>query len=200
VTQSLLSAHSKVGRMEMRDAELLRRARRDPDAFCVFYDRHAARLQSWLTRETGDSQVAVDLTAEAFAQALRSLGRFRGDGADSGAAWLYAIARHLLYRFRQHARVETRSRRRLGMATSYQLEEGFADVDEHLSEAHLRQAALTLLGELPIDQQRAVQLRVIDGLSYKAVARELGCTEQAARLRVSRALRRMKTQLEGGVT
>ena len=91
------------------DSELLKAARRDPDAFCAFYDRHATRLHAWLLRETSDFEVATDLTAETFAQALRSLRRFRGDSPESGRAWLYAIARHLLARYRETARASARS-------------------------------------------------------------------------------------------
>jgi DNA-directed RNA polymerase specialized sigma24 family protein len=52
------------------DEELLRQARRDADAFRVFYDRHAPRLLAWLRAETRDAWLAAELTAETFAQAL----------------------------------------------------------------------------------------------------------------------------------
>jgi RNA polymerase sigma factor (sigma-70 family) len=176
----------------LTDTELLFRARRDPDAFCAFYDRHARQLHGWLCRETGDVDAATDLTAETFAQALQSLWRFRGEGEDAGAAWLYGIARRLLWRFRQRGYLETRARRRLGMSTDGYQDESLQEVDERLSAGPLAAAARRLLEDLPAEQQRAVQLRVIDGLPYPSVARELGCSEQAARLRVSRAMRRLR--------
>jgi DNA-directed RNA polymerase specialized sigma24 family protein len=97
------------------DAELLKAARRDPEAFCAFYEQHAVRLRAWLRRECGSTEIATDLTAETFAQALVSLGRFRGTEDAQAAAWLYGIARNLLAQYRRRQRVETAARRRLDL-------------------------------------------------------------------------------------
>ena len=50
---------------------------------------------------------------------------------------------------------------------------------------------------LPSPQRRALELRVVQQLSYDEVAGKLGCTENAARLRVSRALRTLTLTLGG---
>ena len=179
----------------LTDADLLRAARRDPDAFCTFYDRHAARLHAWLLRETANLEVATDLTAETFAQALRSLRRFRGERPESGRAWLYAIARHLLARYRETARLEATARRRLGMPHQHD-ETGEADgrADGDAS----RRRLLTAVAELPSSQRRALGLRVVRELPYAEVAKRLGCSPAAARIRVSRALQALNKRLEGG--
>ena len=46
------------------------------------------------------------------------------------------------------------------------------------------------LAQLPEHERRALELRVIDELPYREVARTLAIRPAAARLRVSRALRR----------
>ena len=178
------------------DEELLNLARRgDPDAFCTFYDRHARALYSWLRRETGNAEAAADLTAETFAQGLRSLRRFRGEAPGSGRAWLYAIARHLLARCRDAGRRETEARRKLGIpiessydAVDYVGRLGGADSDACLT---------TALEALPDEQRAAVRLRVIEELGYDEIAARLGCTSGAARTRVSRGLRTLYAQLQG---
>jgi hypothetical protein len=48
----------------LSDERALRRIRRDPEAICVLYDRHAARLVAELNRRTGDREVAVELMQE----------------------------------------------------------------------------------------------------------------------------------------
>ena len=63
---------------------------------------------------------------------------------------------------------------------------------EHVGR-EVRQAFDTLRS----DQREAVRLRVIEGRSYGDVARALGCSEQTARARVSRGLRRLAAQLDG---
>ena len=179
------------------DEELLGLARRgDPDAFCVFYDRHARALLSWLCREEGNTEVAADLTAETFAQGLRSLRRFRGEVPGSGRAWLYAIARHLLARHRDAGRRETEARRKLGIpikSSSYDASDWAGGLDGAASEACIK----TALEELPDEQRDAVRLRVIEELGYDEIAARLGCSSGAARTRVSRGLRTLHAQLQG---
>jgi RNA polymerase sigma factor (sigma-70 family) len=179
------------------DADLLRAARQDPDAFCEFYDRHAYQLHAWLVRETSNLQVATDLTAEAFAQALRSLRRFRGERPASGRAWLYAIASHLLRHYRETARLEANARRRLGMPLHHDETD---DVDSRVDSAASRRRLVGAVSELPLAQRRALGLRVVRELPYTEVAKRLGCSPAAARIRVSRALRALNKRLEGGAS
>ena len=178
------------------DEELLNLARRgDPDAFCTFYDRHARALLSWLCREVGNTEVAADLTAETFAQGLRSLRRFRGEAPGSGRAWLYAIARHLLARHRDAGRRETEARRKLGISieSSYDAVDWVGEFDSAASKACIK----TALEGLSDEQRAAVRLRVIEELGYDEIAARLGCTSGAARTRVSRGLRTLHAQLQG---
>ena len=50
---------------------------------------------------------------------------------------------------------------------------------------------------LPSEQRKALELRVVQQLEYEEVAGALGCTQNAARLRVSRALRALGLKLRG---
>jgi DNA-directed RNA polymerase specialized sigma24 family protein len=74
------------------DSELLRRARMDVNALGAFYRRHARAVYRSLLGDCGDPDVALDLTAETFARALQSPGRFRGLRVTSGRAWIFARA------------------------------------------------------------------------------------------------------------
>jgi DNA-directed RNA polymerase specialized sigma24 family protein len=58
------------------DAELLSRTREDPQAFGAFYDRFEADVLAFFWRATRRGDLAADLTAETFAQALASAGGF----------------------------------------------------------------------------------------------------------------------------
>ena len=50
---------------------------------------------------------------------------------------------------------------------------------------------MVALGQLPEHERDALELRVVDELSYDQVAERLAIRPAAARLRVSRALRRL---------
>ena len=100
------------------DTALLRRARHDAEAFGQFYERHARRIYACLARETGNADLAADLTAETFAEALRAVHRFRGVHAASGAAWISAIALNVLRHYQRSDRARTSARRRLGIRSA----------------------------------------------------------------------------------
>ena len=146
----------------------------------------------------GNRVVATDLTAETFAQALLSLERFRGRGSDSGAAWLFGIARRVLLRSLRDQRREMGARRRL------QIPVDAGGWDETQSDARLDGDALSralaeALASLSEGQAAAVRLRVVDQLGYAEVARGLGCSSVAARIRVSRGLQALLERLEGTI-
>jgi RNA polymerase sigma-70 factor (ECF subfamily) len=103
----------EMDRHEPSDTALVRAARANPDAFCALYDRNVKPLLAWLLSQTGDVEVAMDLVAETFAIALRSLTSFRGERPASGRAWLYGIALRLLLRHRETALLERKTRARL---------------------------------------------------------------------------------------
>src|SRR6476619_6967595 len=96
------------------DAQLIREARKDPDAFAALYLRHRAALYRWLHKRASEP-VAAELTAETFAQAALGLRRFRDEAGGSAAPWLFGIAKNLLRRYYETKRIETRARTRLGM-------------------------------------------------------------------------------------
>jgi len=58
---------------------------------------------------------------------------------------------------------------------------------------------LAALAGLQQSDREALELRVVEDRPYSEVASRLGCTQQAARLRVSRALRRIQVGLKGDI-
>jgi RNA polymerase sigma-70 factor (ECF subfamily) len=173
--------------MRPTDAELLRA--RDARAFGELYARHARAVYDWFAQQV--AWAAADLTAETFARAWLSRRRFRDDRDGSALPWLLGIGRNVLRESARQDRVETAARERLGLPL--QLEDEFADVDERLSP---RPSLRVALEALPPHERRALELRVVDELSYDDVARSLRIRPAAARLRVSRALRRLASVKE----
>ena len=83
-------------------------------------------------------------------------------------------------------------RTRLGLPTDIVNEVGYELVEERLS---LPEGALRVIAELPDADRQVLDLRVVEGCPYKVIAARLNCTQVAARLRVSRALRRLNIAL-----
>ena len=96
------------------DEQIVAGLARAPEAFAVFYRRHAAGLLRELTARTSDARLAGDVCAETFAAALEHARAF--DPARGPAArWLHAIAERELAHADRTGAARDRARRRLGL-------------------------------------------------------------------------------------
>lgn len=166
------------------DAELLAAA--DADAFALLYDRHVTRVFAWARARVGD--YAADLTAEVFARAWLCRGSFRDQADGSAFPWLCGIAGNVLRDSLRRRRVEDRARRRLGLPAPLAPDPEYEAIEQRLS---LPEAAVRAIAELPPADRELLDLRVVQERPYWDIAARLRCTPQAARLRVSRTLRRL---------
>ena len=173
-----------------------------PGEFCAWIEGgESRRAGDWLVRSFADEVVglctamvrdraaAEDLTQEVFARAFANLAGFRGDA--SMRSWLLTITRN---RCIDHLRAAKRDLWRAG-------EESDA-VDEQPAETPLPsdlllrrgdvEGALTSLSE---GERALIVLRFKNGLGYAELADAFGIREGTARMRVSRALAKMRAAL-----
>jgi RNA polymerase sigma factor (sigma-70 family) len=168
----------------------------DSEAFSRLYAAQAPRLIAFFARRTYDAQLAVDLTAETFAQAYSGRKRFRGKSDVEAAAWLFGIARRQLARYWRRGHAEQRAVRRLGMQVPHLDDEEASRIIELSGMADLRAVLADELARLPEPTRAAIQLRVVEEREYHEVAELLGTTEIAARARVSRGLTALASALD----
>jgi RNA polymerase sigma factor (sigma-70 family) len=157
-------------------------------AFLALYDSHAESLVRYFARRTLDPEAAFDLTAETFAEAFASRAGFdprRGDAP----AWLFGIARHQIGSYLRRLTVEHRARTRLGLPDRGLSKDDYERIEAMIDFAAVGRQVRSALHTLPSDQREAVVYRVIDELSYEQIADRIGCSQDAARARVSRGLR-----------
>jgi RNA polymerase sigma-70 factor (ECF subfamily) len=168
-------------------------ARRDRDAFGVFYDRHLPDVVGYLMRETHDPELSADLAGEVFASVLLAARRYRAEHA-TAVPWVVGVARNVLGTSRRRTRVEDRARHRLGL-TPIALDEADLERVRRLADSeHSR--VVQLLEQLPTDERSAVQARIVEERSYTEIAVALSCSEMVARKRVSRGLARLRERLQ----
>lgn len=178
------------------DESLLEASEHDRSVFASFYGRYASRILGYFVNRTLDPHSAADLTAETFAQAFASRSRFRNRGPGSAAAWLYKIASRQYARFTRKGLTEDRARERVGLPIRELSTADYERIEELIDFERVGRAVRDALTQLSAEQREAVSLRVIDGRSYPELAKEMECTEETARARVSRGLRRLAAVLE----
>lgn len=162
----------------------------------ALYERHTDGVLRFFARRVADTQVALDLWAETFAQAVAGARRFRGRNADDEAAWLFAIARNQLAGYLRRGYAEQRTVRKLGIERPPVDDALLAEVERRSGLEGLRSELAIALATLSEDNRRAVALRVVEELPYPQVASLLGISEVAARARVSRGLQALSRVLD----
>jgi RNA polymerase sigma-70 factor (ECF subfamily) len=171
------------------DRSLALRARTDPAAFGLLYDRYVDSVYRFCLRRLGEREEAEDATARVFAKALAAMPRYR-DNAPSFRAWLFAIARNAVVD-------EVRSRRPdLQLDAAVDLPDSSASPEAIVLATESERDTAALLGRLPPEQRHVVELRLA-GLSLAETAHALGKTPIAAKVTQHRAYRRLRVLLEG---
>lgn len=178
---------------QQADAELVAAAADDADAFGVFYERHQLAVLSYFTHRTRSAPVAEELTAETFATAFLTSSRYE-PGRGAATAWLFGIAKNVLLVSYRRRRVETASRRELGVRVEELSDGVWEEVQRRLGDSLLELEPQLL--ELSDREQEAVHARVVEGREYAEIAADGDTTEAAVRQRVSRALRKLASQFE----
>lgn len=161
-------------------------------AFAVFFARHERGVLAYFARRVRGAEVAADLMAETFTEALASRERFEARGEYAATGWLYGIARHVLSRSVRRGRVEDDARRRLGVARPVLDDERLLAIDELVGPAGL----VAALEALPADQAEAVRAHVLEEDDYAQIAARLSCSEAVVRKRVSRGLARLRRSIQ----
>jgi RNA polymerase sigma factor (sigma-70 family) len=179
------------------DTELLRQylEGHTESAFSELVHRHLNLVYSAGLRETGgDTALAEDLSQAVFTELARKAPRLLDH--PSLAGWLYTAVRHTAANLR---RSEQHRRKR---------EEEAQIMNELLSEdspaeswEQLRPVIDSALHGLKESDRTAIVLRFLENRSLRDVGAEIGLTENAARMRVDRALERLRGELaRRGVT
>lgn len=164
--------------------------------FTSLYDATAERVLVYLAKRCVDPEVAVDLMAETFAQAFAGRHRYRGTSDAEAEAWVFGIARRKLADYFRRGRAEQTAVKRIGIDVPALGADEQARIEELADFQRIRDAVAVHFERLSAGQQEALRLRVIEERSYADVAARLRVSEDTARARVSRALRRLGASLD----
>jgi RNA polymerase sigma factor (sigma-70 family) len=182
--------------MNLPDHELLRRfaAERSEPAFTELVERHVGLVYSAALRQVGgDTGAAEDVAQAVFADLARKAAHLTGHTSLTG--WLYTSTRYLAANAR---REEHRRRQREQEA---HMMDRLHRTDDAPDWEELRPVLDEAMHELGDSDREAVLLRFFQQRPLAEVGERLGIGENAARMRVDRALDRLRGRLaRRGVT
>jgi RNA polymerase sigma-70 factor (ECF subfamily) len=186
---------------ERSEEELVARARRnEPGAMQALYQLHAAAVYRRLTHLLGADPEREDLMQEVFVDLFRQLDRYRG-----GASLRTYLLRIVSHKACDHLR----QRRRRGSAEVPRFPPGDEVDDNQLCSGapspedrlvHAQELALVdeALEKLTPKKRIAFVLRVVDNLSLKEIAEQVGATVFTVAQRLRHADRELHRHLAHG--
>lgn len=171
----------------MNDHELLREyvGRRSQDAFRQLVGRHLPMVCAAARRTVRDAHLAEEVAQNVFTTLAQKADSLHPPLVIGG--WLYHTTRHLA----MHA-VRTEQRRREREQTALTMQTLDLAADDPRIPDHLEPA----LAGLAAADRDALVLRYLENRSLREVGAELGLSEDAARMRVNRALERLRAGFE----
>jgi RNA polymerase sigma factor (sigma-70 family) len=181
--------------MEPTDQELLAAtAAGDGEAFAMFWRRHTRTVMAFGIHRCASSEDVADLVADTFLAAFRAAGRYRAQTA-TAAPWLLGIATRLASN--QHRTLARWRRVHRWVAgepprfTGEEYEAVEAAIDAARQAAHVQAA----LRAMPVRDREVLELVAYGQLSPSEAGLALGISPNAARLRLTRARKRLRERL-----
>lgn len=156
------------------DAALVARAQQgETVAFEVLVVKYQRRVAAAVRRFVHEDRITEELTQEVFLSAFVALPRFRPDG--NFAAWLFTIARNAAKSYLRAAQNQLDDRpHQAAEEAGDDARFGAAPSPEEEAMAHqLFERIDAEVAALPEVQRRALLMREVEGLDYKAIAAAL---------------------------
>ncbi|HEY68530.1 MAG: RNA polymerase subunit sigma-24 [Chloroflexi bacterium] len=175
---------------EESDAELIARAKEDPEAFGLLYERYVGSIYNYIYYRTGNHHDAEDLTARTFYRALKHISRYVDRGAPF-SAWLYRIAHNVVANWhRDTKRRQIISLDELVMG-ALKREDPATLTEEYEEQDMLLQA----VRRLPPERQQLLILKFVEQMSNAEIAQVMGRTEGAIKSLYHRTLVALREDL-----
>jgi RNA polymerase sigma-70 factor (ECF subfamily) len=170
------------------DADCVLFRQGDVDAFELLFRIHQRAVYGWILRIVRNPTAAEELMVETFWRIYRARARF--DAARDFAPWARRIATRVALDWLRAQRPETE----LNDEVLASLPAG-AVADPGVA-AEIRHKTAKAFTRLPPKLRAAAVLAVVEEQSHKEVAEALGISVAAVKLRVFRALRLLRKDLE----
>ena len=151
------------------------------------FERHYGQILRYLRRRTDSAEEAEDLAQAVFADAAERLRDFE-PGAAPVLAWLYTVAQR---RLADRGRVAARRPQTLAALEALRLEA----VEEQSYGSGVAEALKAAIGKLPAGQRQVVVMKLLEGRRFAEIARAVGASEAACKMRFARGLESVRAHL-----
>lgn len=163
------------------------------EAFDALLLRHKTNLFGYIIQRVKDRDLADDIFQETFVKAITTIrqGRYNEEGKFS--AWICRIARNLIVDYFRQEKTEASVSTDDGTVDILNRKE-LADetVEDAIIDLQIEEDVRRLVGQLPQEQRRVLEMRYYEGLSFKEIAEQTGVSINTALGRMRYAILNMR--------
>lgn len=175
--------------MEQSEADIIRRAQADVKHFEPLYNRYYESIFRFIYRRTDEEAAAADVTSRVFMNAIRALPNYEVRAVGFGA-WLYRIATNEVNKYFR----ETKKRQHLSLEDEkVNLVMTCEEMDDHEEKQNI---LMQLVSELDDDEIQILELKFFENKNFKEIAFILDKKESGTKMRLYRALDKLKEKFE----
>jgi RNA polymerase sigma-70 factor (ECF subfamily) len=169
----------------------------DRRAFERLFARMAPRVHGFFVRSFGDRALADELLQMTFLKLHQARATYRPDARVR--PWLFAIAANVRgdELRRRYRRAEALDEDKLERADEAQALAQARDADAALDDTERAEAVRAALARLPESQRVVVVMHRYEGLTFGEIAKAVGASEGAVRVRAFRAYEALRVELKG---
>lgn len=171
------------------EVELIRRAQTDVNQFAPLYNKYYFRVLSFIYRKVESRDIADEATAQTFYKALENLHKYEYKGLPF-SSWLFRIASNELNQLFRKNKV-----RRTVSIDDEAVKSLEIEIDEQNNDGK-KQRLKDALQSLSLEELEIVDLRYFENRSFSEVCEITGLKESAAKMRMHRALKKLKERFK----
>jgi len=161
----------------------------EPAAVAELYAHYGPELRRFLVGLLRDSHLAADALQATFVKLAEHGHKAREPTLKS---WLFRVAYHEAMWLRRRQAVDTVALRR----TAWDRAVFGESADVELVKAETVELVRQAIGELPVEQQQVVRMRIYEEKTFAVIAAELGIPLGTALARMRTALMKLRKKLE----
>lgn len=171
------------------EQQLIAAAQSNPARFAPLYDIYYKQIFLFIFKKVKNEELAGDICSKVFLKTLLNISKYQDRGFPF-SSWLYRIASN-----------ETNMHfRKVKKSQEVELNERdmFSLMEEMQTETDQDQLAIVInaLNELPLEQSDLVDMRFFEKLSFKEIGLRVGISEGNAKIKVYRALDKLKKNIQ----
>lgn len=168
------------------EKQIIELAKKDMKKFAPLYDKYYEQVFRHIYQKLNSKQTAFDVTSQVFLKAMTQLKNYQHCGLPF-TSWLYRIAKSEL----NNEFTKNKNSRTLNIKEEH-VKDLFEEMKETDHSEPLKKRLIETLKSLKEDDLELIELRYFEKRSFKEIGEILNITENNAKVKLYRALDKLK--------